>query len=185
MRRKLLPLLVLAGSLTSAPALAQSILKNAGQHPQGPELEPHLVLGPFRHSGAIGPGFRATFQIGKNNFIDSINNSVGVGVGLDWMPVCGGGCSTGSFAIPVVMQWSFYLSKAWSVFGEPGLVADMIGSPTAIPMFQAGGRWHFKEDITLTMRIGWPYWSVGVSFMLPTIFFLVAWPPRAAKLGVR
>ncbi|MCS6900699.1 MAG: hypothetical protein RMJ98_13790 [Myxococcales bacterium] len=185
MRCRLFPWLVLTGLLASTPALAQSILKNPGQHPQGPELEPHLVLGPFHHSGAVGPGFRATFQIGKNNFIDSINNSVGIGVGIDWMPVCGGGCSTGSIAIPVVMQWSFYLSKAWSVFGEPGVVADMIGSPTAIPMFQAGGRWHFQESITLTMRIGWPYWSVGVSFLLPPLFFLVARPPRTATLPPR
>ncbi len=183
MRRLILSLLILGGSLSSTPAFAQTIIKSPGQHPQGPELEPHLTLGPFRRSGEVGAGFRATFQIGKNHFIDKINNSVGIGVGADWLPVCGGSCSRGHFAIPVVMQWSFYLSRAWSVFGEPGFVADLDGSLDPSFIFQAGARWHFKETTTLTMRIGWPYWSVGVSFMLQGFFFLVARGPEAAKLG--
>ena len=165
MRRTLLPLWALACALVSAPAGAQNIIKSPGQHPQGPELEPHLTLGPFNRAGEVGIGFRATWQIGRNNFIDSINNSVGVGVGGDWLPICRGSCSTGHFVLPVVMQWSFYLTRAWSVFGEPGVVANLDGGLDPGVMFQAGARWHFKETTTLTMRVGWPYLSVGVSFL--------------------
>jgi hypothetical protein len=27
-----------------------------------------------------------------------------------------------------------------------------------------GGRLHFSEGVSLTMRVGWPYFSIGVSF---------------------
>jgi hypothetical protein len=196
MRRPSWLTLAAAAGLFAALALprtaaAQSIIKNPGQHPQGPELEPHLILRPFDTPDGdlgLGLGFRATFQIGQNNFIGSINNSVGIGVGLDWMRYRGCGryryggrdydCdSQNAFVVPVVMQWSFYLSRSWSVFGEPGIAAsfynggcsDLPGDPCGhsvfTPILFAGGRWHFADNVTLTMRIGWPYASVGVSFM--------------------
>jgi len=67
--------------------------------------------------------------------------------------------------VPVVMQWSFYLTRAWSVFAEPGVLARFDGDLHPVFMTQLGARWHFKDTVTLTMRVGWPYWSVGVSFM--------------------
>jgi hypothetical protein len=36
----------------------------------------------------------------------------------------------------------------------------------ALPAIYAGGRFHFTEHITLTMRVGHPTASVGVSFLL-------------------
>lgn len=175
----------------SAPneASAQTIIKNPGQHPMGPELEPHLTLRPFDtpdDNFLIGAGFRATIQIGKNNFVPSINNSVGVGFGLDWLPFSGCGkydCGTTHyFMIPVVMQWSFYLTKRWSVFAEPGVGFSFYGSDSCDNnafgyrchrenhfrpfVFYAGGRFHITESISLTMRLGWPYFSIGASFFL-------------------
>lgn len=150
----------------SVEAQAQSIIRSAGSHPQGPELEPHLTLGPWRNDLDLGVGFRATFQIGRNNFISSINNSVGIGVGADWLPYCGRkSCRRSHVVVPVVMQWSFYLTRSWSVFGEPGALADFDGDLKPNFMFQGGARWHFRDTTTLTMRVGWPYASVGVSFM--------------------
>jgi hypothetical protein len=32
--------------------------------------------------------------------------------------------------------------------------------------FYAGGRYHFTDKITLTMRVGYPLATVGVSFLL-------------------
>jgi hypothetical protein len=32
-------------------------------------------------------------------------------------------------------------------------------------ILHVGGRWHFKENMALTLRIGWPYFSAGVSFL--------------------
>jgi hypothetical protein len=33
-------------------------------------------------------------------------------------------------------------------------------------VFYAGGRFHFSDAISLTMRAGWPTFSVGASFFL-------------------
>lgn len=180
--------------LAPSSASAQTIIKNPGMHPRGPELEPHLVLRPFDtrdNDLGLGLGFRATFQIGDNLFLKNINNSVGVGVGLDWTSLrgCRGYRDTNGndyncdrinvFTVPVVMQWSFYLTQSWSVFGEPGLILTHWGSDPCHdlpgvrcsddnwmkPTLFVGGRWHFSPNTTLTMRVGWPNWSVGVSWM--------------------
>jgi hypothetical protein len=34
------------------------------------------------------------------------------------------------------------------------------------PVFYAGGRFHFTERIALTVRAGYPDFSVGLSFLL-------------------
>ena len=182
--------------LLGREANAQSILKNPGQHPQGPEIEPHLLLRPLHGADenlGAGLGGRFTWQIGKNNFIDKINNSVGVGVGVDWVRYTyrygcgrGGECYRDSvdwLLVPVVMQWSFYLTRSWSVFGEPGILLGThfhdcradgcprkgfgVGRGVGADFFilHAGARWHFKETTTLTLRLGFPYFSVGVSFL--------------------
>jgi hypothetical protein len=82
---------------------------------------------------------------------------------------------------PVVMQWNFFVAKQWSVFGEPGFIIwhgffnycsqVPIGAPCSNPSetgvdfaFYAGGRFHFNEHVALTMRIGYPTFSLGVSF---------------------
>ncbi len=59
-------------------------------------------------------------------FIPSINNSVGIGVGLDWLngqDHCNpGGCyGYDRLVLPVVVQWNFWFTPHWSAFGEPGL----------------------------------------------------------------
>ena len=93
------------------------------------------------------------------------------------------GCGASYFAFPVAMQWNFWLTTRWSVFGEPGLYIyhgvyddfcdpNVFGPGCAPPKatgidfaFYAGGRFHFNEKIALTMRIGYPTASVGVSFL--------------------
>jgi hypothetical protein len=65
------------------------------------------------------------------------------------------------------MQWNFWLSRNWSVFGEPGGLVDFSDKKAKVhPAVYAGGRFHFTDRITLTMRIGHPTASVGVSFLL-------------------
>jgi hypothetical protein len=73
---------------------------------------------------------------------------------------------------PVAMQWNFWLSDRWSVFGEPGLAiythpwgphwGDRFG---VLPNFQAGGRVMLGERTALTMRLGYPTLSLGLSFL--------------------
>jgi hypothetical protein len=150
-----------------APGLAQaderSIIKLPGDHPRYVfEAEPHLVLGwgdPFFRTGVPGAGFRGTFHI-ANGFIKTINDSVGVGVGIDVT-------SDGHVLVPVVLQWNFWLSTHWSVFGEPGFAIGAGGPRTPVwPALFVGGRLHFTPRIALTMRLGYPALSVGVSFLL-------------------
>jgi hypothetical protein len=184
----------------SASAAEQMIIERPGDHPvYSVEAEPHLALSflfPEAGKSGVGVGGRFTLPIVKNGFVPSINNSVGIGLGLDWIHYNGchywsnpNACSNlETFWFPVVLQWNFWLSTHWSVFGEGGitLAYNAWGSgcvdfyidngqqvscgPTPshlafdpIVLF-FGGRYHFNETTSLTMRIGWPYSTIGVSF---------------------
>lgn len=75
--------------------------------------------------------------------------------------------------LPVAMQWNFFLTDDWSVFAEPGLgvyfqIRDVDSSVAAgvFPVFELGGRYHFSKKTTLTMRVGYPHVTVGLSFLL-------------------
>jgi hypothetical protein len=160
--RNLAPLVLAAVAVLTLAEAARAdtlVIRRPGSHPDYVfEAEPHLLLG----------------------FIDP-NNSVGIGFGLDWMlyPGASKRCRGGSgpcvledrdvsyFWFPLVMQWNFWLSRDWSVFGEPGVAFRMVspGDDKFQPfVFYAGGRYHFADRISLTMRVGYPSFSVGVSF---------------------
>ncbi len=177
MRRALLAAsLVLASLSTSAAALADgSVIGRPGAHPNyALDLEPHLLLGTrdgvLGDSGYWGPGVRGTLILVDNGFVKTINNSVGIGVGLDYLSYKHGSV----FYVPVVMQWNFFLSESWSVFGEPG-IGFFLGDGAGVrkhdddrvldPNIAVGGRYLFNKSLALTMRIGWPAASVGVSFL--------------------
>ena len=172
----------------SARATADDTIKRPGDHPDyGVELEPHVLLGFGDAFGgtALGLGGRAAIPLVRNGFIPSINNSVAIGFGLDvlWLQSCyrgyPGGCSATSLELPVVLQWNFFVAERWSVFGEPGLFlyhdflpncpAGVPACPNATgvyPAIYAGGRYHLSDSVSLTMRLGWPAFSFGVSFFL-------------------
>lgn len=145
--------------LTAPSARADtSTIKLPGAHPDYVfEAEPHALVAPFDELRP-GIGFRGTIELVDNGFVASINNTVGIGFGADW--------AKDHFRVPVVMQWNFWLSRNWSVFGEPGALVDFGKKAKAHPALYVGGRFHFTERITLTMRIGHPTASVGVSFLL-------------------
>ena len=154
------------------------------------------VLDPPGWGGGTGwgAGFRGAVEIVKDGFIPKLNDSIAIGFGLDYLRYDGwqgprGLCQeftsgpSGTricvrasdsidhvdyFYVPVVMQWSFWLHRNWSVFGEPGLAfyvqeGDFDFQPVVL---YAGGRYHFTDRITLTMRLGYPTFSLGVSFLL-------------------
>lgn len=128
------------------------------------EAEPHLVVAPF-HGGDldVGVGFSGTFNVADQGFIRGVNDSVGVGFGVNWT-------NHDHFRLSAAMQWNFWLSENWSVFGEPGFGVHLNdkegGKHDFWPAFGAGGRFHFTRNVTLTMRVGFPVASVGVSFLL-------------------
>ena len=190
----------LAGAIcltVATPAFAQSIIKNPGDHRNSVEIEPHLLLRPFdTYAGdlGLGLGLRLSIPLFDNGFIPSINNSIALGVGFDWMRLdaCDGRYDNAYFTcgklniftIPVVMQWNFFLTRSWSVFGEPGLLVNFYSNRcggyndpqgrhfdncpnynTIEPTVFIGARWHFGASTALTFRVGWPYVSVGVSFL--------------------
>jgi len=149
-----------------AAADEQLLIKNPGDHPRyTADLEPHVLVGfgdRFAPGGVPGLGFRGTMVLVQDGFVKNINNSVGLGVGVDGYFFRGGA----GVIVPVVMQWSFWLSTHWAVFGEPGLAFQSAGPSVVLPIFAVGGRYHFTERIALTMRIGYQSLSVGVSFYL-------------------
>lgn len=155
----------------AAEAGAVNTIKQPGLHPNYVfEAEPHLVVGfdvpggkgKDGLSSGFGPGFRGTIELVDNGFVKTINNTVGIGFGADWL-------SPGDknvFWVPVVMQWNFWLTDKWSVFGEPGGGLYFGKASGARPAFYAGGRYHFSDSVSLTLRAGYPNVAVGVSFFM-------------------
>lgn len=173
-------------------ARADDTIKRPGDHlPYVFEIEPKFDLAYGSWSTGVGAstgyglGARMSFSIVRNGFVPTINNSVAIGVGLDFLHFgcgeAGFGCSLNSLSIPVVLQWNFYLSREWSVFGEPGLflyhqffsydagVCGRFGcggvtATSILPALYVGGRYKFNERVALTMRVGYPTIDIGVSF---------------------
>jgi hypothetical protein len=159
----------IAGSSVMGTAHAEPMtIKNPGDHPHYVfEAEPHALIGfagPFDdHGGHFGAGFRGTVVIVDNGFVKTINNSIGISFGADLY-------TENTLFLPVAMQWNFWLSKHWSVFGEPGIgfaLHDFHADKNVLhPILWAGGRYHFSDTISLTLRIGYPAVSIGASFFL-------------------
>lgn len=167
-------------TLLPSTACAQSVIKNPTAHPRYvAELEPHLLLDIIGEDD-FGLGGRATFVIVDPGFITTINNSVGISFGFDWMDGddhChpGGYChDVDRLNLPAVMQWNFWFTRQWSAFGEPGVVLRYHDDDNfhgddhfdIDPAFFVGGRFNFNDEIALTMRLGTPAFSFGVSFFL-------------------
>ncbi len=154
--------------LVSPRADAESLIKFPGRHPDYSfEAEPHFVFGfdpPGDRAGrGYGPGFRGTVELIDNGFIRAINNTVGIGFGADCLCFDSGKTSVW---VPIVMQWNFWLTDSWSVFGEPGGGFYLGNATGARPALYAGGRYHFSNTLALTLRLGYPAISAGVSFVL-------------------
>jgi hypothetical protein len=195
--------LVAAVATSASSAGADDTIKRPGDHPQyAVEIEPHGLWGWTHYNYAPDDGFglgaRFSIPLTDNGFVKTINNSVAIGFGLDWLHYSGTGCwnyygpgyrgpcySVGDanyLFFPVVMQWNFFVAKQWSVFGEPGLViyhgtfdycagapaGFACGNPNGTGVdfaFYAGGRYHVSDHVALVLRIGYPTFSFGVSFM--------------------
>ncbi len=186
----------------AAPARAQSIIKQPGNHPNyGLELEPHVLAQygnlPYTNDG-FGLGLRLSIPFVQNGPISTINNNIGISFGFDAAffgndaPCDGRGnpdfyvdnCGATELWFPVTAQWNFFLTRIISVFGEVGLSAhyarwDYSGPCNAggdctyhasylnlfEPVIWGGGRFLFGRNVGLTVRLGWPYISVGASFL--------------------
>jgi len=135
-------LAALGVAMLFAPDAAAQI-KEPGAHPHyAVELEPHLTVawdrGPhdFADDG-IGAGLRASIPFFHNGPITTINNSLAITFGIDWVhfgydharacrdfpePFCDDhDYSANAFWLPVAVQWNFFVHRRISVFGEVGL----------------------------------------------------------------
>jgi hypothetical protein len=185
----------LAGSLAILACAPRSsatvIIKDPNPPAYKLEIEPHLNVQYFYTDAfgghGLGPGVRFGIPIVSPGFIKKLNNSVAISFGPDLLrfspqtKACNrDGCFEGdafwALYFPVTMQWNFWITDKWSVFGEPGVVARTpfgdcdrgFGCRKNQPIwfgFYAGARWHFGETTALTIRLGYPQGvSVGVSF---------------------
>jgi hypothetical protein len=158
-----LPLLAIALLFAVTPAFAdENIVREPDRHPHHAfEAEPHFLIAPLSAGPLPGFGFRGTFTLSEAGFIPSINDSVGLGVGVDW--------TRDNAYVPVVMQWNFWLSRYWSVFAEPGIalhVNDRFGNGRPDLTLYGGARLRFADRVALTFRVGYPGLTVGLSFLL-------------------
>jgi hypothetical protein len=178
-------MLAVAGFLAFEPdAEARLVIKNPDDHPDyRAELEPHgnLILW-RRYYGRryrryntfgdpdFGAGFRATIEIADPAFIPKLNNTVGISFGIDFTS-CRFCREDFTAWFPIAMQWNFFLTDKWSVFAELGIIPRVdafdFGEYLYLdPLFELGGRYHFNDTVALTMRIGYPFISVGASFFI-------------------
>jgi hypothetical protein len=92
-------------------------------------------------------------------------------------------CTGDTFWFPAVAQWNFFFTRSISAFGEGGLAvrystwgadypcAGGICRPSfhdlgVDPLFFVGARFLVAKSFGITVRLGWPYLSVGASFLL-------------------
>jgi hypothetical protein len=172
--KKMLAIACIAAVLwTASPAFAwEWITGEAGHHLNQVETELHTILG----IGEPGGGFRVGIPLWNNSFISTINDNVAVNFGIDvlkWPKPDFGGLGV---AVPVMLQWNFYLTRDWSVFAEGGValqnwsdrrVAGDFRTFLVSPGAGVGTRYYLIPDNypALVLRIGYPSGiSIGASF---------------------
>ena len=155
-----------AGSFTVLAVLcvtqqARADIKSDTDHPSYfLELEPHLAIAPFdENQVGVGAGVTGTFNVAPEGFINRLNDSVGISVAADWT-------GHGTYHLSAAMQWNFWLSDRFSVFGAPGVGVRFFDSNVDVwPAFGGGGRFHFGPNFALTLRAGFPVSAVGLSIL--------------------
>lgn len=173
----------------TSEAEATNVIKRPGAHPQYSfELEPHGIWSWAWPGDGPGIGVRANIPLFHNGPIDTINNNMAIGFGMDvawwthgsrtrrlgdrcWDDWGDDRCSGTTVWVPVVLQWNFYLTEMISVFGEPGAAMRFVSWEydsdfhPFIPVFAGGGRFQFGERVGLTVRLGYPYASIGANIL--------------------
>jgi hypothetical protein len=177
-------------ALAAPSAFGASTIRNPRQHiDYVVELEPHLNFGFFHYRDdyyyagrrgyyysyfEFGGGFRASIPIMDPGFVRSINDNVAITFGGDITGCASSYCNDyTALRFPVGVQWNFFFTKAFNAFGEAGFSLGVLAGrgPYATIVYPdfflaAGLRVLFSDSIGLTVRFGYPFLSVGVSFFL-------------------
>lgn len=132
--------------------------------------------------GAV-TGVRIGIPLMANGFVDSINNAVYLNFGADfywqrWRRCGGRNCWDygPALGLPITLHWEFYFNENWSAFVELGFqvffhprfwndgVYDVVGEHWFVG--QVGGSYHVNDWFLLTLRVGVPYVSFGITFQI-------------------
>jgi hypothetical protein len=86
-RRRVVPFAAMFFVATNANA--RPVIKKPGAHPEYVvELEPHFLLDwadiPGPNGEGLGVGLRVSIPLFHNGPIDTINNNMAIGFGMDW-----------------------------------------------------------------------------------------------------
>jgi hypothetical protein len=128
------------------------------------ELEAHFVgetVTPNDHTGrGAGVGARVNVEILRKGLISGVNDSVGLGTGVDWL-----GTRGSHFLVPLVATWNFWLIPELSVFVEPGANL-LLGAGTQVkPTVYVGARVRVWRRLNVTARVGLPDATLGASWL--------------------
>lgn len=149
------------------------------------EVEPHFTFGDDDVYGGAGVG--AGVRLGVplvGGHIGSVPDNLALSFGGDLVHYddCffGADCGANYLMVPVAAQWNLFVAHRVSVFGEGGLYVykgwfNECGPGDAgcaapsdfgvLPTVAIGGRFHFTDAVALTLRLGYPMTTLGVSFM--------------------
>jgi hypothetical protein len=144
-----------------------------GGHSDGFDIEPHLILG---YGFDRGPGYTDGFGFGvrfgaplvPGGILAGVEDSLALSFGADLTYWSGSYQSntfwaTSEVLFPVMLQWNFYLTRAFSIFPEGGVAFGLGGCSTcafyAAPGLALGARIHFDGRAgypAFVFRIGFP-----------------------------
>lgn len=149
------------------------------------EIEPHLTFGPdnvYGNSG-FGAGVRLGLPLAVGH-LGRLPQNLALNFGGDWIHYdnCyyGSFCSANYVLIPATAQWNVAVARPVSLFLEGGVFlykgwfdpcnsGDVGCSEPSdfglLPTLAVGGRIHVSDDVAVTLRLGYPTTTLGVSFL--------------------
>lgn len=145
-------------ALMAVPAQAETaFIKQAHNTPNG-DLDLSAMLGTYALIG-YEYGVKAAYRIVPKGFIEALNDSVSLDVGV----FKGRWYLLDETLVSASMRWDFHVSRRWTVYGAPNIYVkrtELAGdyelitstSTTGVAM-QAGGFLHFDDAFAL--RLEW------------------------------
>jgi hypothetical protein len=184
---------VSAAMTLSAVTMADVVMRVEGPSPPREyvsayalELEPHFSFGPDNVYGTAGIG--AGMRLGIPLFVGNLgampdNLAISFGGDILHYDNCyfGVECGANYLMVPVAAQWNIFVLRHLSVFAEGGAFlykgwfngcgpGDGPGCSApadfgVLPTLALGGRVHFGDHAALTVRVGYPTTTIGLSFL--------------------
>jgi hypothetical protein len=191
--RFLIAALVLAAGVTPAVAKADVVVRAEGLEPPRDyvsdypvEIEPHFTFGPENVYGASG--FGAGLRVGIPLMVGrlgSLSDNLAISFGGDVLHYdnCffGNDCGANYLMLPVAAQVNLFVLRSVSLFAEGGAflykgwfdgcrIEDGPGctAPSdlgVLPTLAIGGRIHLGQFTAVTLRLGYPTTTIGLSFL--------------------